>query len=199
MTRRGFLRTAIASPFFLFSTPFAWSGERFSLAGTVFEKVGLEENIDPVLLYAIACVESAIAAGKQGYIQPYPWTLRYAGRPYYGKTKRDAERELRIIMLREKRPNVDIGIAQINSLWHGHRVKHLTDLLDPYTNLKVASQILNECMKRHPDDVFLAIGTYHSSDPMRAKRYARFVARVYSSVKNDQIGQAPLNVKESIA
>jgi len=153
------------------------------LKGTVFETVGKSANIDPCLLYSIACVESAIAAGKKGYIKPYPWTLRYAGQPYYAKTKSDAERELRIILMREKRPNVDIGLAQVNAFWHAHRVKNPLDLLDPYTNLKIASEILNENFRRFPNDAFKAIGAYHSLDPRRSFRYARYVIRVFSALK----------------
>lgn len=155
----------------------------FSLSGTVYERVGKESGIDPVLLYAITCVESSVATDDERYIRPYPWTLRAEGRPYYAKTRKDAERELKILQARFKRPNVDVGLAQINTRWHGHRVKNLTDLLDPYTNLTVAAQILNESMNRYPNDAYRAIGAYHSGDPKRGRRYARFVVRVYTSLK----------------
>ena len=69
--------------------------------------------------------------------------------------------------------SVDIGMMQINSRWHGHRVKTLTDLLDPYTNLSVAADILNECLARFPNSAFQAIGAYHSSDSRKAARYAK--------------------------
>lgn len=187
VSRRRFLISIVSLPVLSYSAS-APAAEKFSLANTVYERVGREANIDPVLLYALTCVESAVAAGeaKEGLMQPYPWTLRYAGEPFYGKTKEEAEAKLKSIMTRHRRPNVDIGIAQINSIWHGHRVKHLTDLLDPYTNLKIAADILNECLALYPKDAFRAIGAYHSGNKKKAERYARFVVRLYTTLKEKE-------------
>ena len=169
----------------LFSAP-VLAAEGFSLKDTLYERVGTEANLDPVLLYALTGVESAGEAGGKGvYMRPYPWTLRYAGRPFYGKTRKDAEDELKRILASRRNANVDIGIAQINAVWHGHRVKNLLDLLDPYTNLRVAADILNECLARYPRDAFRAIGAYHSGDKKKAERYARFVVRLYTNLKEN--------------
>ncbi len=153
----------------------------FSLQGTVYERVGRESSIDPVLLYAISCVESAVDGSRPGYIRPYPWTLRYGSRPFYGRSRQEAASELGRILGRGI--SVDIGLAQINSAWHGHRVKSLYDLLEPRTNLTVAAQILNEQFRRYPKNAFRAIGAYHSMTPERSIRYARHVARLYAALK----------------
>ena len=160
----------------------------FSLKDTVFERVGSEKNLDPVLLYALACIESAVASEAKGFVRPYPWTLRTSSGPFYGKTKAEAVAELTRLLTRYKKRSVDIGMMQINSRWHGHRVKTLTDLLDPYTNLSVAADILNECLARFPNSAFQAIGAYHSSDSRKAARYAKHVARLYSQLKNAETG-----------
>ena len=76
-----------------------------------------------------------------------------------------------------------IGVAQVNAFWHGHRVKSPFDLLDPQTNLTIAAQILNENFRRYPKDAFKAIGAYHSREPSKSFRYARYVIRVYSALK----------------
>lgn len=158
---------------------------KFSLKGTVFERVGSEKNLDPVLLYALACIESAVASNAKGFVRPYPWVLRTSSGPYYGKTKEEAVTELNRLLSRRKKRSIDIGMLQINSVWHGHRVKNLVDLLDPYTNLSVAADILNECLARFPNNAFKAIGAYHSSDSRKAARYAKHVARLYSQLKSD--------------
>ena len=191
LSRRHFLLSIAFLPAIPYSAPSS-AAEKFSLKNTVYERVGTETNIDPVLLYVLTCVESAVAVGeiKEGLMQPYPWTLRYAGKPFYGKTKEEAEAKLKAIMATRRRPNVDIGMAQINSIWHGHRVKNLTDLLDPYTNLKVAADILNECLALYPKDAFRAIGAYHSGNKKKAERYARFVVRLYTTLKEKEEGRA---------
>ena len=164
--------------------PRAEEKAKLDLSGTVFEKVGKAENIDPYLLYSLCCVETAIEGDKSGFIRPYPWTLRHGNRPFYGRDKKHAEQELkRIIGSSKRKVNVDIGLAQVNSYWHGHRVKSLFDLLDPQTNLTVASQILNENFQRFPKDAFKAIGAYHSNEPYKSFRYARYVTRVYTALK----------------
>ena len=93
------------------------------------------------------------------------------------------ERELKCILGTAKKVSVDIGIAQVNAFWHGHRVKSPFDLLDPQTNLTIAAQILNENFRRYPKDAFKAIGAYHSREPSKSFRYAQYVIRVYSALK----------------
>lgn len=156
----------------------------FSLTDSVFERAGEEFNLDPLLLYSISLVESAVTVpGRKGFLQPSPWTLR-TDRPIYALSREDAELQLNRV-LRTTR-SVDIGLMQINSRWHGHRVRHLSDLLDPLTNVRVGAQILAEQMSRFPQDAARAVGTYHSADPERARWYARHVLRVYTKLKSDQ-------------
>lgn len=65
------------------------------LSGTVFEKVGLEKNIDPHLLYAVALAESAYSPVKNARgAAPYPWTLRLPNKPIYAPSKAHATEEL---------------------------------------------------------------------------------------------------------
>ena len=65
------------------------NAEAFSLKGTVFDQVGQEANIDPVLLYSIALCESGfnpsstkIPKSRTGWLynQPAPYFLRLAAR-----------------------------------------------------------------------------------------------------------------------
>lgn len=185
-TRRGFLGVCLAVATTAAAPAFCAQNVQpaFSLKGTVYEQAGNAARVDPVLLYAISCVESAVDSDKRrGFIRPYPWTLRSSEGPFYGKNRADTERELRRLLRFKPREGVDIGLAQVNTRWHGHRVDDVFDLLDPLTNLTVAAQILNEGMKRFPNDAYRAIGSYHSGDPTRAHRYARYVIRVYTSLK----------------
>lgn len=152
-----------------------------SLSGTIFDQAGKEFNVDPVLLYSVALVESAVVSPeKKDHIRPSPWTLR-TNKPFYGASKEEAKKEL-LKQLKTKQ-SVDIGLMQINSKWHGHRVESITDLLDPLTNVRVAAQILSEHINRYPKDAVKAIGSYHTADPARGRWYASHVLRVYTAIK----------------
>lgn len=155
----------------------------FSLKDSVFEKAGMEYNVDPVLLYSIALVESAIDAPEKGFLKPSPWTLR-TNKPYYAKSKQEAEALLDRLIQTNK--SIDVGMMQINLKWHGHRVKSPKELLDPLTNVRTGAQIISEQIKRYPKDAALAVGNYHSSRPDRARWYARHVLRVYTNLKSQQ-------------
>ena len=154
---------------------------KFSLSGTVFETVGRELSLDPILLYSIACVESAVETRKNSrFIKPYPWTIRSADGPYYGRTRKDAENHLR--NLRQKYKSIDVGLMQINLRWHGHKVKRAEDLLDPYTNVLTSAQILNQLFISQNKNAYLAVGFYHSRDRVKAARYAKHVFNIYLSL-----------------
>ena len=82
------------------------------LGGTSYETAGAEFDIDPVLLYSVALVESA-AATEDGSetISPYPWTLR-SDKPFYGNTRKEAVAEL--ARTPKRGPRVDVGLTQLN-------------------------------------------------------------------------------------
>ena len=157
------------------------------LSGTVFETVGCRYHIDPKLLYSISLVESAVKAdtksGKEFMVQPSPWTLRTRRKPYYAQSREDAEKLL--LKLLQVNKSVDIGLMQINSRWHAHRVKNVTDLLDPETNVSVAAAILSELIDRYPDNALEVIARYHSGQPARGTWYAKHVLRVYENVSKE--------------
>lgn len=153
-----------------------------NLSGTVFEKVGLEKDIDPHILYAIALAESAYSPHKKSRgASPYPWTIRLPDRPIYLTSKNDAERELDRIL--KYTSHVDVGLMQVNVRWHKHRVKNVKDLLDPETNIRIAADILIENLKRYPNDLIAALGSYHSSTPDRRNRYGLTVYYIYKNLK----------------
>lgn len=154
------------------------------LQGTVFERAGKKYQIDPVLLYSIAIVESAVNSNSEGQtIEPYPFAIR-TDRPYYPRSREEAEKMLKKLL--RKNRSVDVGLCQINTLWHGHRVARIYDLLDPQVNVNVAAKILSECIERHPNDAVAAIGSYHSTNRDRSDNYAKYVLRVYTKIKEER-------------
>lgn len=157
------------------------NAEAFSLKGTVFDQVGQEANIDPVLLYSIALCESGFNPSSTKMVAPYPWVLRMPNKPIYSQTEKEARARLSAIL--KKSNAVDVGLMQINVRWHGHRIKNAEDLLDPLTNVRIGADILNENFARHPHDAIQAIGNYHSFQSDRARSYGLTVWRVFSTLK----------------
>lgn len=153
-----------------------------SLTGTMFDQVANSHQVDSLLLYSLAIVESATGAGN-GNIRPYPYVLRTSEGAFFYKTKTEAEQALSAILLRTK--FVDVGMMQINLYYHPQ-----TDplsLLDPQTNLAVAARYLKKTMASTPDPV-LGVGRYHNwGDHQRAVWYGNRVWQVYRNLTQLQI------------
>lgn len=131
------------------------------------------ENIPASVLFSVALQESGRQIG--GQLRPWPWTLNVAGEPRFFGERGEACRELRRALAITPATRVDVGIAQINVGYHGHRVTEPCLLLNPYRNLALAARILRE--QHVPgEDWLITIGRYHrpaGGEP--AARYRRSV------------------------
>jgi soluble lytic murein transglycosylase-like protein len=153
----------------------------FDLAGTAWAKIGREEGIDPLMLYAVALTESGRPV-KEGQIEPWPWALNVGGDPIFAASREEAAMLLAI----HGNKSVDVGLLQVNIRWHGYRVDRLESLLDPKTNLGVGAAILKEALASAPGDLTVGIGRYHSARPKQAKAYARTVLALYRHLLHQQ-------------
>lgn len=152
------------------------------LKGTAWEKHAKNEcGLDPHLLYAVALWESKQRAGGGGYVAPSPWALNNAVYgAYYPKNYEDAKRALKRYIGASK--VTDIGIAQVNYRWNGKYVSKPEDLLDVDTNIRVGAKVLCNAIKNSPDDIVLAIGSYHTPNPElrdKARWYGTNVLRIW--------------------
>ncbi len=129
---------------------------------------------DPLILRAIALAESG-RVNDQGFIEPWPWALNIEGRAYFPASLDEAA----ALLSAHQDGSVDVGLLQINIRWHGHRFDDPKSLLDPATNLEIGAAILKEALASAPGDLTAGIGRYHSSDPERARSYARTVLAFY--------------------
>lgn len=168
---------------------FPASGAIIDLHGTAWEKYGRGEcGLDPYLMYAIALWESKQRAGGGGWVAPSPWALNNAVYgAYYPTSYSDAKIALARYM--KASPVTDIGISQINYKWNGHFVAHPEDLLDIETNIKVQAKVLCEAIRNNPENIEIAIGSYHTPNPKlrdKAIDYARNVLRIWKRlIEND--------------
>ncbi len=151
-----------------------------ALAGTArvgipwgYEQVASEQGIPADLLYAVALAESGRWDGD-GRFRPWPWALNVAGTSRFFGTRAEAETALAQAL--RTSGNVDVGLMQISTRWHGQRLGGVGEALAPYRNLRLGATILAEC-RQATSAWAAAAGCYHSRDPERAAAYAARVQR----------------------
>ena len=153
------------------------------LQGSIYERVGLAENIDPYLLYSVSLVESAKAFGDaKGYVSPHPYAIRTPKGAIYPKSYEEAVTVLNKQLKRYKRIELDIGLMQINGQ-HFHKVDKTEDLLKPEVNIKIASDILKAALNSDTTNYVEKVGRYHSHTKWRAQAYGKRVLAVYENIK----------------
>ncbi|WP_349571126.1 lytic transglycosylase domain-containing protein [Azotobacter salinestris] len=112
------------------------------------------------VLYSVALQESGTPL--RGQLIPWPWTLNVAGRSLRFKNRSAACSAL-LQALRTVNPRlVDVGLGQVNIGWNGHRFKEPCEGLDPYRNLAVTAEILQEHKQASGSDDWIGVaGRYH--------------------------------------
>lgn len=172
---RSFLPLALS----ILTTSTAVNAETFTLKGSVFEKVGLQQKIDPLLLYSIAIAESGMGIGG-GMIRPKDLVLRYDGQALSFDNKEEAQSKLKSIL--EKTNNVDVGIMQVNLKYNPQ--PNPFALFDPEKNIEAGAAILSTAMKSSPDNLIIGIGRYHNWEDMdRCKWYGNMVLTILANLQ----------------
>lgn len=140
-----------------------------------YERIATKHGVPPAIFYAVALAESGYTKG--GIYNPWPWTLNIEGNSQRFETLVHARTRLLHVVSEGK--HVDIGIMQVNSYWHRHRVSRLSDILDPYVNLNIAAEILVE-QRQRSDGWWQAVGRYHApgNDNASLARAERYRTRV---------------------
>jgi soluble lytic murein transglycosylase-like protein len=143
------------------------------LPPTAYRVAAQRAGVPSIVLYAVALQESGMT--RRGRHRPWPWTLNVDGAPQRHTTRAEACASLQEALRSVRPTRVDVGLGQINYGFHRQRVDHPCELLDPYRNLRIASQILRE-LHTPGDDWLIAVGRYHrraGGEP--AARYRRLV------------------------
>jgi soluble lytic murein transglycosylase-like protein len=152
---------------------------RQSFPGSIWKQAAKTHGVDPVLLYSVALFESGRQGGKNK-VGPWPFALHFnqANISIYALSAKEA----RFVLANVTTDNVDIGLGQVNYKSHRDKIHRREDLLDPKTNLTVASQILAEALNSTPDPE-LGVGRYHSWTEWRARAYGRKVLTIFRALK----------------
>jgi hypothetical protein len=129
-----------------------------------------EHNIPKGLLLAVAKTESNLEV----------YALNINGRSHFSKDK-DTALETINRALDKGITNIDIGTAQINYKWHGHKFSSIEDMLSPEVNIKYAAKLLFKLKQEH-GNWHQAIRLYHSSKPKHHRQYSRKVVLCWLGV-----------------
>ena len=148
-----------------------WSAESVPSG---YRIVASESAIPDAIFYAVALAESGRVLKTDGVLRPWPWTLNVAGDGYYYPTRIEAWQAL-TGWLKDGKRSVDIGLMQVNWRYHQERLGTPWQALDPYHNLRVGAEILQECYTTR-QDWWASVGCYHApSNPERADQYRQRV------------------------
>lgn len=133
------------------------------------------KGVPASVLFAVALTESGTPL--RGRLVPWPWTLNVAGIPSRYGSRAEACAAMMSALKGVPAKAVDVGLLQINVGYNRHRFAYPCELLDPYRNLDIAADILNEHYSRCHDWLG-AIGRYRRpAGGSTAARYREGVAR----------------------
>lgn len=157
-----------------------WSDESVP-AG--YRSIALERGIPYTLLYAVALTESGKKVEATRSYRPWPWTLNVAGQGYFFDSRLAAWQAL-IAWLEQGKRSIDIGLMQVNWRYHQEKLGTPWQALDPYSNLRVGAEILQDCYITRKD-WWVSVGCYHSpADSQRAEQYRRRVISRWQRLVN---------------
>ena len=125
-----------------------------------YQLAAQQAGVPSPVLYAVALQESG--ARLRGRLIPWPWTLNVAGRAERYATLAGACAGIRQALARVPANRIDAGLGQVNLGYHAQRYEHPCELLDPYRNLAIAAEILQE-QHTPGEDWLIAIGRYRRS------------------------------------
>lgn len=146
---------------------------------SLWAKAGARYRIDPVLIYAIALVETR-GIQPDGSVAPSPWVVRINGHVHSG-SRAETEHAIELAHLLAA-PVQDVGIMQVYYPVHRDIEADPIALLNPARNIEIGTRLLRQAMNQSSDPV-LRIGYYHSHDATLARGYGQQVLSVYKELK----------------
>ncbi len=150
------------------------------LANSVYEKVGLQESVEPELLYAISLTESALSGGKKN-IKPYIYAIRTPKGAIYPPSLESAKKALSNAINQFGYKGIDVGLMQINGQ-HWKHIRNKASLFNAFYNVRFGAQILKKAINSTSNRQ-IGIGRYHSFTDWRAKAYSSRVLAIYNNLK----------------
>ncbi len=152
---------------------------------SAYQSIAMEYKIPSTVLYGIAYAESGKKI-KPGVYKPWPWTLNVAGVARRYPTRVAAYKGL-MFFLKRGIKSIDIGLMQVNWLYHHKKLGTPWQALEPVNNTRTGAYILRE-EYLIAKNWKTAIGRYHSpgQKPAQRKRASRYSNRVMKHIQRIQ-------------
>ena len=164
---------------------YADTQEVCEVAAQRFEK---KYEIKKHLLSTITNVESGRWNQSKQRNTAWPWTVNAQGKGHFYATKQQAIKAVKDLQARGVK-SIDVGCMQINLAYHPDAFKNLEEAFNPYKNMEYGAKFLTKLYEQK-GNWNNAATAYHSNTPLKAKKYAKKLSRVYKDIV-----QASLDVK----
>ena len=145
-------------------------------------KVERQQGLPPLLLEAIAQVESGRWRKTEAASAGWPWTVTAGGPGQFLPSRRAAIAQVEALRAQGRR-NIDVGCMQINLRYHPEAFESLADAFEPAANLRYAATFLTELRARYGSWT-AAIGRYHSATPRFSGPYRLKVFRAWRAARH---------------
>lgn len=139
-------------------------------------------DIPQDLLFAIAIQETGKPHSRHGKIVVWPWSVNINGTGHRFDTKRKAIKFVQE-QIHKGVKSIDIGLMQINILYHPHAFDSVECAFDIYSNIRYAAYFLRSCYN-DLQDWSKAVARYHSAHKHHADKYHYNVAKIISNLNH---------------
>jgi hypothetical protein len=141
------------------------------------------EAIPPHLLAAISRAESGRWDENNRENFAWPWTVTAGGEGEFYATKGAAMARVKALKA-QGRTNIDVGCMQVNLHHHPDAFTDLEQAFDPVDNARYAANFLRRLYDSNGSWTEAA-GAYHSSNPLRSRRYRLKVVGLWNEVRRE--------------
>jgi hypothetical protein len=148
---------------------------------TLISQTESRRNIPRGLLMAIAMTES----GLNG--RPDPYAMNIAGRGYHANGFQDMNNVISANWQRGVK-SIDVGCMQINLKFHGDKFAHMTDLIDPTTNVNYGASFLINLATQEGSWKDAVMSYHNRTNPSRRAWYGCKVWNNYLRITGAQTG-----------
>lgn len=164
---------------------YADTQEVCTVAAQQYEK---KYQIKKHLLTTITNVESGRWNQAKQRNTAWPWTVNARGQGHFYATKQQAINAVKKLQAQGVK-SIDVGCMQINLAYHPNAFENLEEAFNPYKNVEYGAKFLSKLYEQKKN-WNKAATAYHSNAPLKAKKYAKKLSRVYKDIV-----QASLDMK----
>jgi hypothetical protein len=164
----------------------ATGAEPGQLCRAAVAAVEREAGLPPLLLAAMARVESGRRDPDTGRFHPWPWTINAEGRGSFFPTKAAAIAAVQALQAQGVR-SIDVGCMQINLRHHPNAFASLEEAFDPAANARYVARFLSD-LQATRGDWMRSASHYHSQTPELAEAYR---ARIAAALEAEQAVPPP--------